>query len=211
MISARSQSIDNADKGDVEVSHMNIHSSSTSTAPSYAAEEEVLPSCVPPTHYHGNKAEGKHNKTKAITTHAYQTMFVIAACAVTVACKATQVDAFSASKMFSTRINSSSSSILAPTKSSSSLGQGPSSSSQSSSLLFKYPAFTSNEYKLTAGTGTALFASSRSETKPKKKKKSDEAEWNALLAAFQMYKAAYGDLKVPSRFVVPAMPPWPGE
>lgn len=25
-----------------------------------------------------------------------------------------------------------------------------------------------------------------------------------------MYKAAYGDLKVPSRFVVPAMPPWPG-
>jgi len=24
-----------------------------------------------------------------------------------------------------------------------------------------------------------------------------------------MYKAAYGDLKVPSRFVVPAMPPWP--
>lgn len=29
------------------------------------------------------------------------------------------------------------------------------------------------------------------------------------MAAFQMYKAAYGDLKVPSRFVVPAMPPWP--
>lgn len=39
--------------------------------------------------------------------------------------------------------------------------------------------------------------------------KPDEDEWKALLAAFHMYKAAYGDLKVPSRFVVPAMPPWP--
>ena len=39
----------------------------------------------------------------------------------------------------------------------------------------------------------------------------DEAEWKALLAAFQMYKAAYGDLKVPSRFIVPGMPPWPGK
>jgi len=37
----------------------------------------------------------------------------------------------------------------------------------------------------------------------------DEAEWEILVSAFQMYKAAYGDLKVPSRFVVPAMPPWP--
>jgi hypothetical protein len=39
----------------------------------------------------------------------------------------------------------------------------------------------------------------------------DEDEWKALLAAFQMYKAAYGDLKVPSRFIVPTMPPWPGK
>jgi hypothetical protein len=39
----------------------------------------------------------------------------------------------------------------------------------------------------------------------------DEDEWRALLAAFQMYKAAYGDLKVPSRFIVPGMPPWPGK
>eukprot|EP00985_Skeletonema_marinoi_P011185 scaffold5302_cov115-Skeletonema_marinoi.AAC.1 len=31
----------------------------------------------------------------------------------------------------------------------------------------------------------------------------DEDEWRTVLAAFQMYKAAYGDLKVPSRFVVP--------
>ena len=40
---------------------------------------------------------------------------------------------------------------------------------------------------------------------------SDEDEWRALIASFQMYKAAYGDLKVPSRFVVPSMPPWPGK
>lgn len=39
----------------------------------------------------------------------------------------------------------------------------------------------------------------------------DEDEWRTVLAAFQMYKAAYGDLKVPSRFVVPGMAPWPGE
>jgi len=26
-----------------------------------------------------------------------------------------------------------------------------------------------------------------------------------------MYKAAYGDLKVPSRFIVPGIAPWPGE
>eukprot|EP00571_Detonula_confervacea_P012268 CAMPEP_0172298846 /NCGR_PEP_ID=MMETSP1058-20130122/1310_1 /TAXON_ID=83371 /ORGANISM="Detonula confervacea, Strain CCMP 353" /LENGTH=1004 /DNA_ID=CAMNT_0013008139 /DNA_START=111 /DNA_END=3125 /DNA_ORIENTATION=+ len=37
----------------------------------------------------------------------------------------------------------------------------------------------------------------------------DEDEWHNVLAAFQMYKAAYGDLKVPSRFVVPGMAPWP--
>lgn len=39
----------------------------------------------------------------------------------------------------------------------------------------------------------------------------DEDEWRTVLAAFKMYKAAYGDLKVPSRFVVPGMAPWPGE
>jgi hypothetical protein len=41
--------------------------------------------------------------------------------------------------------------------------------------------------------------------------KIDESEWQAVIAALQMYKAAYGDLKVPSRFVVPSLPPWPGE
>ena len=36
-------------------------------------------------------------------------------------------------------------------------------------------------------------------------------EWKAVVSAFQMYKAAYGDLKVPTRFVVPSMPPWPSK
>lgn len=40
---------------------------------------------------------------------------------------------------------------------------------------------------------------------------SDATEWNAVLAALRMYKAAYGDLKVPQRFVVPTMSPWPKE
>ena len=39
----------------------------------------------------------------------------------------------------------------------------------------------------------------------------DKDEWRTVTAAFRMYKAAYGDLKVPSRFVVPGMAPWPGE
>mmetsp|Transcript_37679 Transcript_37679/g.82549 ORF Transcript_37679/g.82549 Transcript_37679/m.82549 type:complete len:1014 (-) Transcript_37679:79-3120(-) len=39
--------------------------------------------------------------------------------------------------------------------------------------------------------------------------KIDESEWQAVIAALQMYNAAYGDLKVPSRFVVPSLPPWP--
>lgn len=34
----------------------------------------------------------------------------------------------------------------------------------------------------------------------------DEGEVQAVTAALQMYKAAYGDLKVPSRFVVPSLP-----
>ncbi|KAL7467063.1 hypothetical protein ACHAXS_007341 [Conticribra weissflogii] len=54
--------------------------------------------------------------------------------------------------------------------------------------------------------------SSTSDTEVERDGKSgfdDEDEWRTILAAFQMYKAAYGDLKVPSRFVVPAMAPWP--
>jgi len=37
----------------------------------------------------------------------------------------------------------------------------------------------------------------------------DTEEWKAVVAAFKLYKAAYGDLKVPQRFVVPDMAPWP--
>lgn len=47
--------------------------------------------------------------------------------------------------------------------------------------------------------------------RPKDAPEDDEDEWRTILAAFQMYKAAYGDLKVPSRFVVPGMAPWPGK
>lgn len=54
---------------------------------------------------------------------------------------------------------------------------------------------------------TQLFSSAHSSTDPGE---SDVEEWRALLAAFQMYRAAYGDLKVPTRFVVPSMAPWPG-
>ena len=37
----------------------------------------------------------------------------------------------------------------------------------------------------------------------------DAREWKAILASFKMYKAAYGNLKIPQRFVVPNMKPWP--
>mmetsp|Transcript_27221 Transcript_27221/g.56200 ORF Transcript_27221/g.56200 Transcript_27221/m.56200 type:complete len:961 (+) Transcript_27221:286-3168(+) len=62
--------------------------------------------------------------------------------------------------------------------------------------------------------GSLLMSSrsSASDTEVERDEKSgfdDEDEWRTILAAFQMYKAAYGDLKVPSRFVVPAMAPWP--
>lgn len=49
------------------------------------------------------------------------------------------------------------------------------------------------------------------QTETSQSKVDDEEEWRTVLAAFKMYKAAYGDLKVPSRFVVPGMAPWPGE
>lgn len=66
-----------------------------------------------------------------------------------------------------------------------------------------------------SSSSTAIFATKRKKATKSKTKvkspKSDKDEWEALLAAFQMYKAAYGDLKVPSRFVVPSMPPWPGK
>lgn len=41
--------------------------------------------------------------------------------------------------------------------------------------------------------------------------KSDQQEFKAVFLALQLYKAAYGDLKVPARFVVPDAAPWPGK
>ena len=67
-------------------------------------------------------------------------------------------------------------------------------------------------------SSTHLFSDTTEEGKTTKKKSgdghggnTDETEWKTLVLAFQMYKAAYGDLKVPSRFVVPSMAPWPGK
>lgn len=60
-------------------------------------------------------------------------------------------------------------------------------------------------------TSLNVKASTDEDKMKRKSSKADEEEWNALLSAFKMYKAAYGDLKVPSRFVVPSMPPWPGK
>jgi hypothetical protein len=51
---------------------------------------------------------------------------------------------------------------------------------------------------------TQLFLSTKGN------KSSDQSEWKAVLAALQLYKAAYGDLRVPMLFVVPSMAPWPG-
>jgi len=39
--------------------------------------------------------------------------------------------------------------------------------------------------------------------------KKDEDEWQTVISAFELYKSAFGDLKVPSRFIVPSMEPWP--
>jgi cytochrome b561 len=58
----------------------------------------------------------------------------------------------------------------------------------------------------TAALSTALQMSSGAEPEG-----DDLHEWKALVAAFQMYKAAYGDLRVPLRFIVPSMPPWPSK
>ncbi|KAG7346951.1 helicase domain protein [Nitzschia inconspicua] len=62
----------------------------------------------------------------------------------------------------------------------------------------KLPSFVST-------TSTQLLLSSRGSSG----KSSDQAEWKAVLMALQLYKAAYGDLKVPMLFVVPSMAPWP--
>lgn len=71
---------------------------------------------------------------------------------------------------------------------------------QSAPLTFSKPPFGIRNLENTPLSRTTLFATSST---------SDQDEWRAMLAAFQMYKAAYGDLKIPTRFVVPAMAPWP--
>jgi hypothetical protein len=66
----------------------------------------------------------------------------------------------------------------------------------------KHPllSFTSRT-KLSFAANTDSSASTR---------KSDQQEWKAVFQALQLYKAAYGDLKVPAKFVVPSAAPWPG-
>ena len=77
-------------------------------------------------------------------------------------------------------------------------------SSSSSTTIPLFASATEEESKNKIKRKTA------SKKKAKGRGKSDEEDWQSLIASFQMYKAAYGDLKVPSRFVVPSMPPWPG-
>ena len=73
----------------------------------------------------------------------------------------------------------------------------------SSGIMSNNPARSSTPTWLLSATSTDSEAMSSTDVE-------DEDEWRTVIAAFQMYKAAYGDLKVPSRFVVPGMAPWPG-
>eukprot|EP00529_Nitzschia_sp_RCC80_P003524 CAMPEP_0113494102 /NCGR_PEP_ID=MMETSP0014_2-20120614/28935_1 /TAXON_ID=2857 /ORGANISM="Nitzschia sp." /LENGTH=1134 /DNA_ID=CAMNT_0000387987 /DNA_START=67 /DNA_END=3474 /DNA_ORIENTATION=+ /assembly_acc=CAM_ASM_000159 len=66
-------------------------------------------------------------------------------------------------------------------------------------------------HRTTAKTSTSsLFMSSSEKTvKGRKTSETDKREWKAVVTALQIYKAAYGDLKVPKKFIVPSMKPWP--
>ena len=68
-------------------------------------------------------------------------------------------------------------------------------------LVSRAPSLSHHAFTKHRPTFTTLFAAADNE--------GDEAEWKAIVAAFKLYKAAYGDLKVPQRFVVPNMKPWP--
>ena len=125
-------------------------------------------------------ASSSESKTTARMMNACQSIFIIAA----IAYSTTSVDAFSTTR------HSTHQRIIST--------QNP---------VVKTPAFITNQRKTFSAT---LFATKKEVQPTNNASKSDDEEWNALLAAFQMYKAAYGDLKVPSRFVVPSMPPWPG-
>lgn len=64
----------------------------------------------------------------------------------------------------------------------------------------------------TAPGGTGADNNDYNKQKGRKKKASgnnESSEWKAVLAALKLYKAAFGDLKVPQLFVVPTMAPWP--
>ena len=124
-----------------------------------------------------------NNQNRAKMVHICQSILVIAA----LACSTLSVDAFSTSRQFANqnRIQS-----------------------RESPMTPNHAFIIHHNRK---STSTSLFATKKEAQPRKKRSGSDEDEWNALLASFQMYKAAYGDLKVPSRFVVPSMPPWPGE
>ena len=79
---------------------------------------------------------------------------------------------------------------------------------QSSQLRVKSPHQTRpwiSSRSIPQQTSSFRLASSSSSESPG----SDDDEWQAVLSAFKLYKAAYGDLKVPQRFVVPNMAPWP--
>jgi len=52
-------------------------------------------------------------------------------------------------------------------------------------------------------TQSVLFAKSSGDGK------ADQQEWRAVFLTLKLYKAAFGDLKVPSKFVVPSSTPWP--
>jgi hypothetical protein len=132
------------------------------------------------------------SKVKVI--NVYQSMILIAA----LACTLPSVDAFSYGRYH-------------VTSSSRCLSKQISSQGKPAFILNQRPVTSSARNTGTKTSNTLLFATQK-ETRPSNKKSSspDAQDWDALLAAFQMYKAAYGDLKVPSRFVVPSMPPWPG-
>ena len=62
----------------------------------------------------------------------------------------------------------------------------------------------------TTTTTTRLWSSpSNDGTKKKAGTSTDAGEWKAIVSALTIYKAAYGNLQVPQRFVVPNLQPWP--
>lgn len=55
-----------------------------------------------------------------------------------------------------------------------------------------------------------LFLSTQNPSAVDSNTNSDQQEWKAIFVALQLYKAAYGDIKIPIEFIVPAAAPWPG-